>query len=381
MAALRLIILLVLKEFTQIRRDPLSLGMLIALPAFLLILFGYALTFDVRNLALGVCDQDQSVASRELIQRFVTTEYFDLKRQVDDPQKLTQLIDHDVVRVGLVIPPGFSERLQAGRPAPVQLLVDGTNATTASAATSYTEAIVRTFSSQVILEQVMRTGQRLSPPTVSVEARIWYDPELESARFLLPGLIAFLLMMDTVVATSLSITRERERGTMEQLMLAPLEPYQLVIGKTLPYLLVTIGATVLILLVGHLLFNVTVRGEPLVLALVVLAYLLAGLGQGLLISTIAPSQQVAFQIAVVSTLLPTFILSGFVFPIYNMPPVIQAITYLVPARYFLVAIRGVMLKGTGLDVFWPDVLLLLLFALFTLALSSIRLRRLFHHLM
>lgn len=381
MAALRLIILLVLKEFTQIRRDPLSLGMLIALPAFLLILFGYALTFDVRNLALGVCDQDQSVASRELIQRFVTTEYFDLKRQVDDPQKLTQLIDHDVVRVGLVIPPGFSERLQAGRPAPVQLLVDGINATTASAATSYTEAIVRTFSSQVILEQVMRTGQRLSPPTVSVEARIWYDPELESARFLLPGLIAFLLMVDTVVATSLSITRERERGTMEQLMLAPLEPYQLVIGKTLPYLLVTIGATVLILLVGHLLFNVTVRGEPLVLALVVLAYLLAGLGQGLLISTIAPSQQVAFQIAVVSTLLPTFILSGFVFPIYNMPPVIQAITYLVPARYFLVAIRGVMLKGTGLDVFWPDVLLLLLFALFTLALSSIRLRRLFHHLM
>lgn len=381
MAALRLIILLVLKEFTQIRRDPLSLGMLIALPAFLLILFGYALTFDVRNLALGVCDQDQSVASRELIQRFVTTEYFDLKRQVDDPQKLTQLIDHDVVRVGLVIPPGFSERLQAGRPAPVQLLVDGINATTASAATSYTEAIVRTFSSQVILEQVMRTGQRLSPPTVSVEARIWYDPELESARFLLPGLIAFLLMMDTVVATSLSITRERERGTMEQLMLAPLEPYQLVIGKTLPYLLVTIGATVLILLVGHLLFNVTVRGEPLVLALVVLAYLLAGLGQGLLISTIAPSQQVAFQIAVVSTLLPTFILSGFVFPIYNMPPVIQAITYLVPARYFLVAIRGVMLKGTRLDVFWPDVLLLLLFALFTLALSSIRLRRLFHHLM
>lgn len=381
MAALRLIILLVLKEFTQIRRDPLSLGMLIALPAFLLILFGYALTFDVRNLALGVCDQDQSVASRELIQRFVTTEYFDLKRQVDDPQKLTQLIDHDVVRVGLVIPPGFSERLQAGRPAPVQLLVDGINAITASAATSYTEAIVRTFSSQVILEQVMRTGQRLSPPTVSVEARIWYDPELESARFLLPGLIAFLLMVDTVVATSLSIARERERGTMEQLMLAPLEPYQLVIGKTLPYLLVTIGATVLILLVGHLLFNVTVRGEPLVLALVVLAYLLAGLGQGLLISTIAPSQQVAFQIAAVSTLLPTFILSGFVFPIYNMPPVIQAITYLVPARYFLVAIRGVMLKGTGLDVFWPDVLLLLLFALFTLALSSIRLRRLFHHLM
>jgi len=168
---------------------------------------------------------------------------------------------------------------------------------------------------------------------------------------------------------------------MEQLVLAPLEPYQLVLGKTLPYLLVAIGSTVLILLVGRLLFDVEVRGDLLVLAFVVLAYLLAGLGQGLLISTVAPSQQVAFQIAIISTLLPTFILSGFVFPIYNMPPIIQALTYLVPARYFLVALRGVMLKGTGLAVFWPDVLLLLLFAGLMLTLSSVRLRRLFQHLM
>lgn len=188
-------------------------------------------------------------------------------------------------------------------------------------------------------------------------------------------------MVTTVIATSLSVTRERERGTMEQLVLAPLKPYQLVLGKTLPYLLVAIGATGLILLVSQILFNVSVRGTPAVLALVVVLYLLAGLGQGLLISTIASSQQVAFQIAILSTLLPTFILSGFVFPIYNMPPVIQAITYLVPARYFLTALRGVMLKGTGLAVFWPEVLLLLAFAVLTLTLSSLRLRRLFHHLL
>ncbi len=232
----------------------------------------------------------------------------------------------------------------------------------------------------MVLEQAARVGRARPPVPVSVEARIWYNPELENAHFLLPGLIAFLLMVATVVATSLSVTREREHGTMEQLMLAPLEPYQLVLGKTLPYLLVAIGSTVLILLVGRLLFDVEVRGNLLVLAVVVLAYLLAGLGQGLLIST--PSQQVAFQIAIISTLLPTFILSGFVFPIYNMPPAIQALTYLVPARrYFLAALRGVMLKGTGLAVFWPDVLLLLLFAGLMLTLSSFRLRRLFHHLL
>ncbi|MDQ7040814.1 MAG: ABC transporter permease [Rhodothermus sp.] len=381
MRALQLITTLLVKELTQIRRDPLSLGMLIALPAFLLILFGYALTFDVRNLALGVCDQNRSASSRELIRRFAITEYFELKRQVNDPREIAPLIDHEVIRVGLVIPPDFEARLQAGQPAPVQLLIDGTNATIASAVTGYAEAIIQAFNSQVVLERTIRTGHRPPSAAVSIEARIWYNPELESARFLLPGLIAFLLMVATVVATSLSVTREREQGTMEQLVLAPLSPYQLVLGKTLPYLLVAIGSTVLILLVGRVLFDVTVQGDLLVLALVVLVYLLAGLGQGLLISTIAPSQQVAFQIAIISTLLPTFILSGFVFPIYNMPPAIQALTYLVPARYFLVALRGVMLKGTGLAVFWPDVLLLLLFAVLMLTLSSFRLRRLFHHLL
>ncbi len=380
MDALRLISTLFVKELTQIRRDPLSLGMLIAIPAFLLILFGYALTFDVRNLALGVCDQDGSASSRELVQRFAITEYFDLKQQVADPRALVALMDREVIRVGLVIPPDFEARLKAGRPAPVQFFVDGTNATIASAVTGYAEAITQAFSHQLVLERLWRAGHRPPPAAVTVEARIWYNPELESARFLLPGLIAFLLMVATVVATSLSVTRERERGTLEQLLLAPLRPYQLVLGKTLPYLLVAIGSTVLILLVGRLLFDVEVRGDMLVLALVVLAYLLAGLGQGLLISTIAPSQQVAFQIAIISTLLPTFILSGFVFPIYNMPSVIQALTYLVPARYFLVALRGVMLKGTGLAVFWPDVLLLLAFAGLMLTLSSIRLRRLFHQL-
>ena len=381
MRAFRLIATLFVKEFIQIRRDPISLGMLLVLPAFLLILFGYALTFDVRHLAIGVCDQDRSAASRELIRRFNLTEYFDLAVQADDPRELTRLIDQEAIRVGLVIPSDFEKRLQAGQAAPVQLLIDGTNATIASAVTGYAEAIIQAFSRQVLLERALHYGQRLPAFAVSVEARIWYNPELQSARFLVPGLIAFLLMVTTVIATSLSVTRERERGTMEQLVLAPLKPYQLALGKTLPYLLVAIGATGLILLVSQILFNVSVRGTPAVLALVVVLYLLAGLGQGLLISTIASSQQVAFQIAILSTLLPTFILSGFVFPIYNMPPVIQAITYLVPARYFLTALRGVMLKGTGLAVFWPEVLLLLAFAVLTLTLSSLRLRRLFHHLL
>lgn len=191
MRAFRLIATLFVKEFIQIRRDPISLGMLLVLPAFLLILFGYALTFDVRHLAIGVCDQDRSAASRELIRRFNLTEYFDLAVQADDPRELTRLIDQEAIRVGLVIPSDFEKRLQAGQAAPVQLLIDGTNATIASAVTGYAEAIIQAFSRQVLLERALHYGQRLPAFAVSVEARIWYNPELQSARFLVPGLIAF----------------------------------------------------------------------------------------------------------------------------------------------------------------------------------------------
>jgi len=317
---LRTIATLCAKEFAQIRRDPLSLGMLVALPAFLLVLFGYALTFDVRNVALGVSDLDRSAASRELIERFARTESFKLRWQVTDPRLLPALIDRDAIRVGLVIRSDFAARLEAGRTAPIQLLVDGTNSTTAVAVIGHADAIVRAFTSAWLQERSERAGRAAPPPAVAVEARVWYNPELKSARSLVPGLIAFLLMVTAVVATALSMTREREQGTLEQLLLAPLEPHQLVLGKTLPYLLVAIVSTALILLIGHGLFGVEVRGSLLVLAGVVLLYLVAGLGQGLLISTVAPSQPVAFQVAILTTLLPTFVLSGFVFSIRNMPP-------------------------------------------------------------
>jgi len=337
-------------------------------------MFGYALNFDVRDISLAVCDEDKTSSSREFIESFLHSEYFTLNYSVNDPRELDELLDNGDALVAIVVPIGFSESILAGRTSSVQVLVDGTNPTSASTAVGYATAIVQSYSNKIITHSLMRVGRSGVAAPIDYRPRIWFNPELKSAKFLIPGLIGFILMVTAVVSTSLSIVREKERGTMEQLTVSPLNPIELILGKTIPYIVISLVATVAILIVGQVLFDVTVKGSYALLLLVTLIYLTACLGLGLLISSISDSQQVAFQIAVMATMLPTFLLSGFVFPIRNMPIVVQAVTYIVPARFFMVALRAIVLKGVGITAFWDQLLYLLAFALLTIGLSSLRMR-------
>jgi ABC-2 type transport system permease protein len=362
------------KEFRQIRRDSRSLIFMIFIPAFLLLMFGFALNFDVKHIPLAVVDQEGSRTSRELAGKFGTTEYFDVKAELDRTGDVDGLMARDKIRAALIIPPTFSEDLLAGRSPSVQFLIDGANAMSGTTAAGYAAAILQSYSQRVTLEAMERHGLGGLTIPLNTEVRIWYNPELKSARFLVPGLMAFILMVILTTSTAFSIVREKERGTMEQISVSPLRPTALIIGKLIPYVLISLASAHFVLALGWVLFGVAVKGSYFLLLLTMVLFLISGLGQGILISAITRTQQVAFLLSVLTTILPTFILSGFVFPVRNMPVVIQAVTYFVPAKYFLVALRAIILKGAGLSAFWDQALYLAGFAVLTLALSAALLR-------
>lgn len=373
--ALRRLRAVIKKEVRQISRDVRSLLFMVFLPAFMLLLFGFALNFDVKHVPLAVVDQDRSRASRALIDAFRTTEYFDLVTVLDRTADVDPLMARERVRVALVVPARFAEDLLSGRSVSVQVLLDGSNAMSGSTAAGYVASVLQSFSESQTIERLESKGlSRLEWP-LQAEVRVWYNPELRSAKFLVPGLMAFILMVILTVSTAFSVVREKERGTMEQILISPLRPGELITGKLLPYALISLASAHSVLILGHGLFGIRVRGSYGLLLLTMVLFLLGALGQGILISTVTRTQQVAFLIAILTTFLPTFILSGFVFPIRNMPLVIQAITYLVPARYFLAALRAIILKGAGLEAFWREVLFLAAFAMAALAASTARLRR------
>jgi ABC-2 type transport system permease protein len=362
------------KELRQVVRDPLSLIMLIGLPAFMLVLYGYALNFDVRHIALAVQDRDHSVASRDLIAAFVNSTYFDVVATPAPGQDLEVLTERLQAKAILVIPEDFGADLGAGRAASVQLLLDGADATTATTILGYASGLVAQANERLLRGSLSRMGITLEPG-IAYEPRVWYNPELESTQFLVPGLIGFLLMLTAVLATALSVVREKERGTMEQLRVAPLRTWELILGKTLPYLAISYLAAIIILVAARLLFDVQVEGSSLALFVATLVYLFGALGLGVLISTIADTQALAFQISLITSMLPALLLSGFIFQIRSMPLFLQAITYLVPARYYLVILRGVILKGTTLEPYWDQFLALVVFAVVMVTLASVRLAR------
>jgi ABC-2 type transport system permease protein len=366
---------IVRKEFRQIRRDKRILGVLLFIPALMLVTFGYALTFDVKHTSMAIFDQDRTKTSREFAQLFFISEYFDRVWNLSSEHEIDRLLDGEHSRVVVIIPKGFSESLVMGRGAAVQVLVDGANSNAAATVLGYVGTIIQQYSLHVIASASMRVGGRTMSLPIDYQPRVWYNPELESAKFLVPGLIAFILMVTAVISTAMAVVREREHGTMEQIMVSPVRPIELILGKTIPYTIISFIATVAILTAGYFLFGVTIKGSLLLLFVVTLVFLVGALGLGLLISTLVETQQLAFMIAVILSMLPTFILSGFVFPIRNMPPVIQAITYIIPARYFLVALRAIILKGAGLSAFWDQLLLLTIYAVAMLSVSSLRLRR------
>ena len=376
---MRKLLAVALKELRQILRDRRSLLILLFVPAFFLLLYGYALNFDIRNVTLAVQDQDRSTKSRELVSSFVNSGYFSLVGYVDSSSELDRLVDEGRVRAILTIPPGFERDLSLRQPVTVQVIIDGDNANTASTVSGYARALIGEYSSAQInvrLRADASAGQAPKAlPSITVEPRIWYNPQLRSTLFLVPGLIAYISMITAVVSTALSVVREKERGTMEQVRMAPLSPLPYIIGKTLPYLVISFVSAILVILSAMLLFDLPMRGSWLLLCFAIGLFLVGAQAQGLLISTIADTQQVAFQIALLSSLLPTMILSGFIFPITSMPIVVQWITHIVPARYFLVALRAIVLKGADITAFWQDMVALAIFATVAIGLASLRLRR------
>jgi len=360
------------KEFLEVWRDRRSLAFVLAMPVLMLLLYGYGISSDVKRVPLAVYDRDGRPAARELTRRFTSTEYFVEAVRVKSLRELRQAIDRGDARIGLMIPEDFSQNLGAGRPAPIQFVVDGSDSNTAGIAIGNIASISR---STELAPRDLRPEVYITPKAeqlVPIELRtwVWYNPELKSSNFLVPGLTAVILMMLAAILTSLTVAREWERGTMEGLIASPLRPYELMVGKILPYVVIGLVDVGLILLVGVFWFGVPLRGSLLLLMVSSTIFLLGGLGIGLFISAATKSVQVAFQLSILVTMLPALLLSGFFYPIENMPAVLRAITHLIPARYFLVVIRGIFLKGVGLAVLWQELVFLSLFAVLMLVASS-----------
>jgi ABC-2 type transport system permease protein len=347
---------------------------LLVFPGLLVLFIGYALNFDVRHIPFAVFDQDKTAQSREFIRGYSNTEYFDFKYSVESYREIDTLLDEGKANLAIVIPTDYSKNLLSNHDVTVQVLVDGANSNTATTAIGYVNAIVQTYSSKLASRVLARSGRQVYLP-IDLRPKVWYNPELLTAKFLVPGLIGFLLMLSAVISTSLSVVREKERGTMEQIMISPLRTIEVTLGKTFAYLIIALFASALVLAVGFLFFDISIRGSIVLLYTAILIFLLGALGQGLLISTIAQTQQVAFMISVFSSLLPAFLLSGFVFPIQSMPVVLQVISNIVPVRFFLVVVRSVILKGAGFPAIWDQLLYMALFAAVTISISSLRLLR------
>ncbi len=363
------------KELRQISRDPATLGTLLLVPLFLLVMFGFAISLDITHIPLAVLDRDQTETSRAYIDSFLHSEFFDLKTVMQSETDIDRLLDEGRALVALVVPRGFGSDVLRGRKTGIQAIVDGSNGNTAATAMGYVQAVTADWSQRAFVRSLQRAGITGMRSTVDFRPRVLFNPELRSANFLVPGLIVLILIMTAVMSTATSIVREKERGTMEQLTVSPVQPLELIIGKTVPYLLIGLVAAGAILGASRLLFGVTIKGSWLDLGLVTLVFLIGCLALGVLISTLSDSQQVAFLISVLLTLLPVFILSGFVFPFRNMPGIIQAVSYVLPGRYYLSALRSIMLKGAGFWACREQVGALLLFAAATAGGSVIRLRR------
>jgi ABC-2 type transport system permease protein len=371
---MRRILAVARKEFRQVGRDPLTLIMLLGIPAFLLLLYGYALNFDVRNVALAVQDRSRTAESRDLIASFVHSTYFKLEASLSADADFHVLLQERGAQAILVIPEEYARRLKSGRDSPVQVIIDGTNAGTAATISGYIQGIAAEVNGEFVVQWYKALNRTFVPP-IRFAPRVWYNPELKSTQFLVPGLIAFIMMITAVLSTAMSIVREKERGTMEQLRVTPLRPIQLILGKTIPYLVISLAAMAIILVVARLLFDVRIRGSLIDLFGATLLFLIGALGLGLLISTISRTQAMAWQLGSLISMLPTIFLSGFIFPIRNMPPVLQGLTYLFPARYFLVVMRGVILKGATLTPYLNQLAFLGIFAVLVLGVSYKRITR------
>ena len=362
------------KETRQIVRDARSLYLALGIPVMLMVLFGYALSLDVDNIPIGVWDQDRSSQSREFLDRLTSSKYFSLRFHTDSYGKIVRAIDSNAISVGIIIPHDFSRKIKKGATTKVQALVDGSDSTRAGLAMVYLETIIATYGGDFRAEALVRqsVAARIVPP-VEPRIRLLYNPELQSRNNIIPGLIAIIMMVIAALLTSLTIVRERETGTMEQLISTPLKPRELIVGKLIPYFGLGYLDLVMVYLMGEYIFEVPFRGSLLLMFLVSSVFLIGALSMGFLISVIASNQFFATQLALLSTFLPSFLLSGFVFPVANMPDWLQVITNIVPARHLITVLRAIYLKAAGIEVLVVPTLVLVVFAVVVTALATWRL--------
>jgi ABC-2 type transport system permease protein len=358
------------KEVLQLRRDTRSLILAFLLPVMLLVLFGYAISWDVRNIHIAVLDGDRSASSRELIDAYHASGYFTITGRLERPAEIDNLFDRGLAQAVLVIPAGFAADLSAGGGTSAQIVVDGSDANTATIVLAYAEAITRTFSGRVTLR-----GARAVLAPVTPESRVWYNEDLASRNMIVPGLVAVIMMIIAAMLTSLTIAREWERGTMEQLAATPVSRVEVVLGKLIPYVAIGLTDVVVCSILGVFLFDVPFRGSAALLMVLSFFFLTGALGLGIFISAATRSQILATQAAMMATYLPAFLLSGFMFAIEVMPAPLRAVTYLVPARYFLVVTRGIFLKGVGIEILWFQGLLMIAFAVAGLSLAVLRFKK------
>ena len=362
------------KEFLQLRRDPRLLPILFLAPVIQLVLLGYAATTDLKDVPVVVCDLDKSSESRDLVSAFSASRDFLPRYYVESSAEIDPYLDNNLADLGIVIPVSFARQVNDGEGTSVQVLVDGSK-TNATIALSQLSSAIGQYAQGLIVEQMVRTGRQFARSEVVAQTRVWYNPDLTSRNFMVPAVLALILMVITTIVTSMAIVREKESGTIEQIIVTPIRPWELITGKLVPFAIVGFIEVFLVLSVAVFWFEVPLRGNVILLLSLCVLFLLNTQGIGLFVSTVSHTQQQAMMTAIFFIMMPMIMLSGFVFPIENMPQIVQYITYLMPLRYFLVIVRGIFLKGVGLDILWPQVVSLGVFGVAILGLAVARFQK------
>lgn len=364
------------KEFLQFKRDPKMFGIILIAPVIQLTFLGYAANLDIERIKLVVYDQDKTTASRKLIDELTSSGYFIIQNYVNDYNSVTEYLDYNKAIIALVIPDDFEKNINRNETAKLQAIFDASDGNTASIAAGYFQQIVLQFTQRTTLEMLKKSGTVfLSVGNVTHEIRIWYNPTLKTRNYMVPGIVGLLLSIVTLLLTSLAIVKEKEIGTMEQLIVTPLRPYQIIIGKLVPFILLGFVSIIIVLTAMRFIFDIPVKGNLFFLFLSAFFYILSTLGLGLFVSTISRTQQQAMMIAVFAVMMPMVFLSGFAFPVENMPKIIQYISYVIPLKYFINIIRGVISKGLGFSELWINAAVLLAMGIIILLLSSLRFQR------
>jgi len=364
---------ILIKEFQQLKRDPKMFMIVLIAPIVQLIFLGYAANLDVEKVHIAFYDMDKTSESRNFIRQFDGSTYFSNDYSINSYEELNELIDKGKVITGIVIPKDFEKKVARRDGVKVQAIIDGSDGNTASIASGYMMNVIRNYNQDVLLETMGRLGRKFVPVgSLASEIRVWFNPEQKTRIFMVPAIVGLLLTIVTMLLTSLAIVKEKEIGTYEQLVVTPIKSYQLIIGKLLPFAILGFISVLIILLAQYVIFDIAVRGSEFFLIFASFLYVLSTLGLGLFVSTISKTQQQAMMLAIFVVMLPMVYLSGFVFPIENMPKIIQYITYIIPLKYFLIIIRGVILKGIGFGELWSQTLILFLMGVFILLAASIR---------